>query len=62
VDRPTPEIRIESNVFTLEGSYHTVFATNFTATPALLRGNSLPPTVIPLKGVGRTVSESGTTR
>jgi len=62
VDRPTPEIRIESNVFTLEGGYRTVFVTNFTATPALLRGNGLPPTVIPLKGDGRTVSESGTTR
>ena len=62
VDRPTPEIRIELNVFTLEGGYRTVFVTNFTATPALLRGNSLPPTVIPLKGDGRTVSPSGTTR
>ena len=60
VDRPTPEIRIELNVFTLEGGYRTVFVTNFTATPALLRGNSLPPTVIPLRGDGRIVSEAGT--
>jgi hypothetical protein len=60
VDRPTREIRIESNVFTLEGSYRTVFVTNHTATPALLKGSSLPPTVIPLRGDGRIVSESGT--
>lgn len=62
VDRPTPEIRIESNVFTLDGSYRTVVVTNFTATPALLRGNSLPPTVRPLRGDGRIVSETGTSR
>ena len=63
VDRPTPEIRIESNVFTLEGSrYRTVFVTNHTATPALLRGNNLPPTVTPLRGDGRVVSETGATR
>jgi hypothetical protein len=61
-NRPTPEIRIESNVFTLKGSYRTVFVTNHTATPALLRGNSLPPTVSPLRGDGRIVPESGTTR
>ncbi len=38
VDRPTPEIRIESNVLTLEGSYRTVFVTNHTATPSLVKG------------------------
>jgi hypothetical protein len=62
VDRPTPEIRIESNVFALQGGYRTVFVTNFTATPALLRGNSLPPTVGPLVGDGRIVSETGKSR
>ena len=29
VDRPTAEIHIKSNVFTLEGTYRTVFVTNF---------------------------------
>jgi hypothetical protein len=62
VDRPTPEIRIEANAFTLVGSYRTVFVTNHTATPALLRGNSLPPTVITLRGDGRIVSEAGMSR
>jgi hypothetical protein len=62
VDRPTPGISIESNVFTLEGSYHTVFVTNFTATPARLRGNSLPRTVTPLRGDGETLSETGKSR
>jgi hypothetical protein len=62
VDRPTPEIRIESNVFSLGGSYRPVFVTNHTATPALLKGNSLPPDVMPLRGDGRIVPEAGTTR
>jgi hypothetical protein len=62
VDRSTPEIHIESNVLTLEGSYHTVFVTNHTATLAVLRGNNLPPTVSPLRGDGRIVSVSGMTR
>jgi hypothetical protein len=62
VNRPTPEIRVESNVFTLEASYRTVFLTNFTATPALLSENSLSPTSIPLRGDGRIVSEAGTGR
>jgi hypothetical protein len=62
VDRPTPEIRIESNVFALGGSYRPVFVTNHTATPALLKGNSLPPVVMPLRGDGRIVPEAGTTR
>lgn len=62
VDRPTPEIRIEANTFALEGSYRTVFVTNHTATPASLRGNSLPPNVKALIGDGWIGSESGTTR
>lgn len=62
VDRPTPEIRIELNVLTLDGGYRTVFVTNHTATPAVLRRNSLPPTVTPLRGDGRILSEAGTTR
>lgn len=62
VDRPTPEIRIEANVFALEGTYRTVFVTNHTATPALLKGNSLPPNVRPLTGDGSVGSEGGTTR
>jgi hypothetical protein len=60
VDRPTPEIRIDSNVFTFGGSYRTVFVTNHTATPALMRGNSLPPNVMPLRGDGQIVSDSVT--
>jgi hypothetical protein len=59
VDRATPEIRIDSNVLTLDGSYRTVFVTNHTATPALLSGNSLASTVTPLRGDGWVVSESG---
>ena len=62
VDRPTPEIRVESNVFTLGGDYHTVFVTNFTATPAFLRANSLPRTVTPLHGDGQTASEAAPRR
>jgi hypothetical protein len=62
VDRPTPEIRIEANVFTFGGNYPTVFVTNSTATPALLRGNSLPQTVTPLRGNGQVVSEGGPSR
>jgi hypothetical protein len=62
VDRPTPEIRIEGNIFTLEGSYRTVFVTNFTATPAWLSGNSVPRMVTLLRGDGRSVSEAGTGR
>lgn len=62
VDRPTPEISIEANVLTLEGGYRPVFVTNHTATPALLRGNSLPPTVTPLRGDGRIGSETEPTR
>lgn len=62
VDRPTPEIRIEANVFTLEGSYRTVLVTNHTATPARLKGNRLPPNVKPLIGDGRVELEAGTTR
>lgn len=48
VDRPTPEIRIESNVLTLEGNYRPAFVTNHTTTPSLLKHNTLPPTVQPL--------------
>jgi hypothetical protein len=62
VDRPTPEIRIELNVLTLQGSYRTVFVTNHTATSAVLTGNSLPPAVTPLRGDGRIQSESKTAR
>ncbi len=62
VDRPTPEIRIEANVFTLEGSYRTVLVTNHTATQARLKGNRLPPNVKPLIGDGRVELEAGTTR
>jgi hypothetical protein len=62
VDRPTPEILIESNVFTLDGSYRTVFVVNHTATPALLRDNTLPTTVTPLRGDGGVVSETAATR
>jgi hypothetical protein len=59
VDRPTPEILVESNVLTVDGNYRTVFVTNHTATQALLKGNRLPSAVIPLRGDGRTISDSG---
>jgi hypothetical protein len=52
VDRPTPEIRIEANAFTLEGNYRTVFVTNHTATSARLKGNGLSPHVKPVMGDG----------
>ncbi|MBW6397549.1 hypothetical protein KPL78_06810 [Roseomonas sp. HJA6] len=53
VDRPTPEILIEDNSFTLDGNYRTVFVTNHTATPAVLVRNRIPATVRPLRGDGR---------
>lgn len=59
VDRPTPEIRVESNVLTLEGKYRTVFVTNYTTTPSLLKGNTLPPAVEPLQCGKRVVSGPG---
>jgi hypothetical protein len=62
VDRSTPEIRIESNVLSLEGNYRTVFVTNQTATPALLRGNKLPQAVTPLRGPGQVAAEPRTAR
>ena len=47
VDRPTPKIRVESNVLSLEGNYRTVFVTNHTTTASVLKGNTLPPAVEP---------------
>ena len=57
-DRPTPEIRIQDNQFSLDGAYPTTFVVNLTATPAELRGNRLPGQVRPLRGDG-TVSGGG---
>ncbi|GGJ19934.1 hypothetical protein GCM10011320_29010 [Neoroseomonas lacus] len=62
VDRPTPEIRIEGNVLILEGRYRTVFVTNHTATPAILRGNTIPDAVTVLRGDGRVISAGATGR
>lgn len=61
-DRPTPEIRIVSNVFTFEGRYLPVFVANHTSTPALLEGNNLPPAISPLRGAGRIVPGSAAPR
>lgn len=61
-DRLTSEIRIESNILALHGVYRPVLVTNHTVTPAMLTGNSLPPTVSPLRGAGRIILGPGTTR
>ena len=58
VDRPTPEIRVLDNQFSLEGTYSTSFVANITATPAELRGNRLRGQVRPLRGDG-SVQEGG---
>ena len=52
VERPTPEILIEGNQMTAEGSYPTIFVVNLTATPAVLRRNQLRGPIRPLRGDG----------
>jgi hypothetical protein len=55
VDRPTPEIRVEGNQFSVDGAYATVFVVNLTATPAMLRDNHLRGQVRPLRGEGEVL-------
>jgi hypothetical protein len=55
VDRPTPEIRVEGNQFSADGTYTTAFVVNLTATPAMLRGNQLRGPVKPLRGDGEVL-------
>jgi len=52
VTHPTPEIMITNNDFRNEGDYQTLLVWNVTATPAILKGNKLSGSVIPLKGDG----------
>jgi hypothetical protein len=52
VSQPTPEIRLENNIFTNNGP-PTAFLNNITATPAQLMGNILKGNPIrPLVGDG----------
>jgi hypothetical protein len=52
VTHPTPEISIADNTFRNDGNYQTSLVWNVTATPAMLKGNKLSGSVIPLKGDG----------
>jgi Right handed beta helix region len=54
VTQPTPEISITDNTFHNDGNYQTALVWNVTATPAVLKGNKLVGSVIPLKGDGST--------
>jgi hypothetical protein len=53
VSHPTPEITITNNNFQNDGNYETALLWNITATPAMLKGNKLSGSVIPLKGDGK---------
>jgi len=55
VDRPTPEIRVEGNRFSVDGTYATVLVVNLTATPAVLRGNQVRGQIKPLQGDGEVL-------
>ena len=52
VTHPTPEITITNNNFRNDGNYETVLVWNLTATRAILKGNKLAGSVIPLDGDG----------
>lgn len=52
VNRPTPSIRVENNVFEASGGYPTTFVVNFSATPAALHGNRISGGARPLLGIG----------
>ena len=52
VAQPTPEITITNNNFRNDGNYETALVWNLTATPAMLKGNKLSGSVVPLKGDG----------
>jgi hypothetical protein len=52
VTQPTPEILVTNNTLRNDGDYQTALVWNLTATPAVLKGNKLSGSVIPLKGDG----------
>ena len=52
VTQPTPEITITNNNFRNDGDYQSALLWNVTATPAILKGNKLSGSVVPLKGDG----------
>ena len=52
VTHPTPEITITNNNFRNDGNYETALVWNLTATRAILKGNKLAGSVIPLDGDG----------
>jgi len=52
VSQDTPELTIEDNQFTNDGTYRTAFVNNLSATPATLRANRLTGNITPLKGDG----------
>jgi len=53
VTQPTRELVVANNVFRNDGSYDTVFVSNFTATEAQVRGNRISGRVAVLKGDGK---------
>jgi hypothetical protein len=55
ITQPTPDIVIENNTFHDDGDYSTVFVTNRSATPVILKGNKLFGQVKPLVGDGTVV-------
>ena len=52
VTHPTPEITITNNNLRNDGNYETALVWNLTATRAILKGNKLAGSVIPLDGDG----------
>jgi hypothetical protein len=54
VSHPTREIVVEDNSFRNDGSYQTVFVKNVTAARAILKGNQISGSAIPLQGDGST--------
>jgi hypothetical protein len=53
VTQPTPMILIEDNIFRNDGHFTATFVWNVTATPAILKGNTLSNSVTPLRGDGK---------
>lgn len=52
VNQPTPEITVETNDFTVDGTYSSFLVNNLTATDARLAGNRLHGNAKPLRGDG----------
>ncbi len=52
VNQPTPEITVENNDFTVDGTYSSFLVNNLTATAARLVGNTLHGNARPLRGDG----------